>query len=98
MSAMAWNTDIPPGWVATVSAWEWRDWKDDGVSQGKVKSGPCPRCTDTMSVYAVAVDAIRPSLAVPARCNCQVPHPDRPSGADGGCGVGSGLPIEIPVP
>lgn len=97
MSEMAWNTDIPAGWVDAVSAWSWRDWEEDDVRVGQRKWGPCPRCSHTMAVYARAVQAIRPVDAVPARCNCREAHSNRPSDADGGCGVGSGVPVEISV-
>jgi hypothetical protein len=98
MSELAWDTDIPSGWVDAVSAWKWRDWQEDGVHVGQRKWGPCPRCGHTMSVYAKAVETILPITTVPARCNCGASHPKRSSTADGGCGVGSGTPIEIQAP
>lgn len=98
MSEMSWNTDIPPGWVDAVSAWGWQDWKENDVHEGQRKWGPCLRCNHTMAVYAKAVKSIQPITTVDARCNCRAAHPKRPNGADGGCGVGSGQPVEIPAP
>jgi hypothetical protein len=97
MSEITWDTNIPSGWADAVSGWNWRDWKEDDVSVGQRKWGPCPRCEHTMAVYAKAVRAILPVDVVDARCNCRAAHRGRPNGADGGCGVGSGESVEIPV-
>ena len=93
----AWNVDTPEGWVDAVIAWPWHKWEQDGADLGWRKWGDCPRCHDTMAVYQISAQAIRAITTVPARCNCRYPHDNRPPDADGGCGVGSGAPIQIPV-
>ena len=81
-----------------VGGWPWEEWKEDGTFLGWYKSGGCPRCQHTMSVYQQFVHAVVKTDTVSARCNCRSPHAQRPDTAtDGGCGVGSEFGIEIPA-
>jgi hypothetical protein len=51
-----------------------------------------------MAVYAKSVETLQAITTIEARCNCTEAHPQRPKAFDDGCGVGSGVQVEIPAP